>query len=211
MLIRKETEKDYREVETLIRDAFYNVNVPGATEHYLAHIMRDHQDFIKELDLVAEIDGTIVGSIMYAKCELVSENGKTKPCLTFGPLAVHPKYQRKGIGKAMMLESFKIAKELGYDSIVIFGHPGNYVSSGFVSSKKVNVCLGENIFPTAMLVKTLRDNVFDGTKYEYKESSAYEINFIEAEEFDKLFPLKEKKVLPSQEEFFIYSHSLVND
>ena len=42
MLIRKETEKDYREVETLIRDAFYNVNVPGATEHYLAHIMRDH-------------------------------------------------------------------------------------------------------------------------------------------------------------------------
>lgn len=173
--------------------------------------MRDHQDFIKELDLVAEIDGTIVGSIMYAKCELVFENGKTKPCLTFGPLAVHPKYQRKGIGKAMMLESFKIAKELGYDSIVIFGHPGNYVSSGFVSSNKVNVCLGENIFPTAMLVKTLRDNVFDGTKYEYKESSAYEINFIEVEEFDKLFPLKEKKVLPSQEEFFIYSHSLVND
>lgn len=63
MIIRKETEKDYKEVESLIRDAFYNVNVPGATEHYLAHIMRNHKDFIKELDLVAEVDGTIVGSM----------------------------------------------------------------------------------------------------------------------------------------------------
>ncbi|MGM9858451.1 MAG: GNAT family N-acetyltransferase [Bacilli bacterium] len=211
MLIRRETEKDYKKVESLIGDAFYNVNVPGATEHYLAHIMREHNDFIKELDLVAEIDGMIVGSIMYVRCELISEDGKTKPCLTFGPLAVHPDYQRKGIGKALMNESFKIAKELGYDSIVIFGHPGNYVSSGFVSSKKVNVCLGDNIFPTAMLVKTLNDNVFDGIKWEYKESSAYELDFEKAEEFDKLFPTKEKKVLPSQEEFFIYSHSLVND
>jgi len=52
--IRNETKDDFREVEILTRKAFWNVNVPGCDEHYLAHVLREHEDFIPELDLVAQ-------------------------------------------------------------------------------------------------------------------------------------------------------------
>ena len=78
IVIRKECKADYRKVEELLRDAFWDVNEPGATEHYLAHQMREHEDFIPELDLVAEIDGVIVGSIMYTLATLTAEDKTVK-------------------------------------------------------------------------------------------------------------------------------------
>ena len=93
--IRNETESDFREVEILTRKAFWNVNVPGCDEHYLAHVLRNHEDFIPELDLVAETeDGEIVGNVMYTKAKLVEESGTELSILTFGPISVHPDYQR---------------------------------------------------------------------------------------------------------------------
>ncbi len=69
--IRLETKYDYLKVEELTREAFWNLYTPGCDEHYLCHILRDHKDFIRELDYVAEIDGNIVGSIMYTKSMLI--------------------------------------------------------------------------------------------------------------------------------------------
>ena len=71
--IRNETETDYRAVEELTREAFWNLNFPGCSEHYLIHVLRSHADFIPELDLVAEADGKIVGSIIYSKSKLTDE------------------------------------------------------------------------------------------------------------------------------------------
>ena len=62
--IRREARQDRQTVEELTRRAFYNLYLPGCVEHYLVHLMREHPDFIPELDLVAEEDGQIVGSIM---------------------------------------------------------------------------------------------------------------------------------------------------
>ena len=78
IVIRNETEKDYKTVEEITRKAFYNIYVPGCMEHYLVHIMRDHEDFIKELDFVIELDGKVIGNIMYTKAKLVDEAGKKK-------------------------------------------------------------------------------------------------------------------------------------
>ena len=64
MLIRKEAPNDHAAVEALTRRAFYNLYVPGCVEHYLVHIMREHGDFIPELDFVLEEDGRIIGNIM---------------------------------------------------------------------------------------------------------------------------------------------------
>lgn len=172
MVIRNEHGEDQFIVETLIRDAFWNVHVPGATEHYMAHIMRTHKAFVNELNMVAEIYNKIVGSIMYTRGRLVAEDGTVKDCLSFGPLAIHPEYQRKGIGKALVETTIKKAKELGYESIIIFGHPSNYVSMGFVSCINMNVCVDEEYFPTAMLVKALVDDAFDGRRWQFKESAA---------------------------------------
>ena len=76
--VRNETEKDYKIVEEITRKAFYNLYVPGCAEHYLVHIMRPHKDFLPELDFVIELDGQVIGNIMYTKAELVDENGEKK-------------------------------------------------------------------------------------------------------------------------------------
>ena len=133
--IRRERTDDWKAVEELTRRAFYNIYVPGCVEHYLVHIMRGHEDFIPELDFVAELDGRVIGSIMYTKAVLTDGAGSQKDILTFGPVCIEPEYQRRGYGKLLMEYSFEQARSLGYDVIVIFGSPSNYVGRGFVSCK----------------------------------------------------------------------------
>ena len=211
IIIRSETPADYRAVEHLIREAFWNQYVPGCDEHYLVHKMRLHEDFISQLALVAELDGAVIGSIFYTKAAILDEKGRKKEILTFGPLGVLPQYQRKGCGKALMEESFARAAAMGYDTIVIFGSPHNYVSRGFKSCKKYNICLAPGVFPTALLVKELVPGVLDGKTWQYCPSSADTLcqdrDGVEA--FDAAFPKKEKSWQPSQETFFIHSHSAV--
>jgi putative acetyltransferase len=207
--IRPEQSDDYKLVEEMIRKAFYNLYVPGCNEHYLAHVMRSHEDFLPELDLVLEVDGQIAGNIMYTKAKLLDENGEERTILTFGPVCISPEHQRKGLGKRLMEASFELANSLGYDIIVIFGNPGNYVSSGFVSCIRHNISLENGAFPSAMLVKELRPHILDGRKWVYHESSALRIDEQAAEQFDSALEPMEKKVQPSQEEFFIHSHATI--
>lgn len=207
--IRRETAADYRAVEELHRNAFWNVHVPGCCEHYLAHVLRKHPDFIPELDLVYELDGKIAGNVMYTKSELLEEGGNSTGILTFGPIGVAPEYQRRGIGKALLEASFDIAAGLGYPAIAIFGDPDNYVARGFRSCKRYNVCLEGDVYPAALLVKELKPGFFDGRKLVFRESPAYEIQERDAEAFDAGFPPKEKAFRPSQEMFFILSHSTI--
>lgn len=212
-IIRLETPADYRTVENLTRDAFWNLSVPGADEHYLVHVMRNHADFVPELAFVIEIDGKIIADIMYTKTKLTDESGAVKNILSFGPICVMPEYQRMGYGKILIEHSFAEAVELGYDTVVIFGNPDNYVSRGFRSCIRYNVCLEGDVFPTALLVKELREGVLDGRKWYYHESSVVEL-LGDSEKFrlfDAEFPPKVKAWKPSQEEFFIHSHSVVRE
>lgn len=209
LFIRNETESDYEVVEDITRNAFWNVYVPGCYEHYLVHVMRKHEDFIPMLDFVAELDGQIIGNIMYTKSAIRDEAGHLKPVLTFGPISILPEYQRRGYGKALMEYSFQKAAEMGHDLIVIFGNPGNYVGSGFKSCKKYNICAEDGSFPSAMLVKELKQKVLDGRKWYYHESPVYNIDIDEAEKFDRKFKEKEKEYKKSQEEFYIYSRSVI--
>jgi putative acetyltransferase len=212
IIIRNETPDDFREVEELTRKAFWNVNVPGCDEHYLAHILRSHEDFLPELDFVAEThDGEIVGNVMYTKSALIDEDGNRMETLTFGPISVLPAYQRMGVGKALLEHSFKKAVELGYPAIVIFGDPDNYVSRGFKSCRKYNVRTENGSFPTAMLVKELKEGALSGKKWIYRESPAYEYTSSEAEEFDRQFEPMKKEFRPSQEAFYIFSHSVIRE
>ena len=94
--IRNEEKADYAIVEQITREAFYNMYVPGCVEHYLVHIMREHEDFIPELDFVLELNGTVIGNIMYTKAWLLDEEGNKKEILTFGPVCIKPGYQRRG-------------------------------------------------------------------------------------------------------------------
>ena len=212
LTIRLETEKDYRAVEELTREAFWNVYKPGADEHYYVHQMRSHPDFIPELAFVLEEDGELVGNIMYTKAWLVDENGARKEILSFGPLSIAPDRQRQKLGKRLIEHSFAAARELGYDVNIIFGNPGNYVSRGFVSCKRKNVSfIFDGNFPTALLVAELVPNALDSRKWLYIPSTAADCceDIATVEAFDAEFPNKEKAWMPSQEEFYIYSHSSI--
>ncbi len=207
--IRNEAETDYERVEEITREAFYNLYIPGCNEHYLVHVMRSHKDFVPELDFVIEVDNEIIGNIMYTKTKLIDESGQEKNILTFGPVCILPEYQRKGYGKKLMEYSFERAAALRFDVIVIFGNPNNYVSRGFKSCKKYNICIENGTYPSAMMVKELKPDALDGRRWIYRQSPVFEIDEQEAERFDAGFKSLEKKYQPSQEEFFIHSHSII--
>ena len=208
--IRNERKEDYETVEKMTRAAFYNLYVPGCVEHYLVHIMRKHEDFISELDFVLELDGRIIGNIMYTKAGLVDEAGKRKEVLTFGPVCIAPGYQRMGYGKLLLEHSFQKAVELGYEAIVIFGSPANYISRGFQSCKKYNVCIENGKYPAAMMVKELIPHVLSGHKWIYQDSPVMAINE-EAQRYDDTLEKMEKKYQPSQDEFYIISQSFLEE
>ena len=207
--IRNERESDYKNVEDITRKAFYNVYVPGCMEHYLVHIMREHEDFIPELDFVIELDGQIVGNIMYTKAKLTDEGGTEKEIVTFGPVSILPKYQRKGYGKMLIEHSLKRAAELGYEAVVIMGSPANYVGSGFQCCRKYNICVEKEKYPAAMLVKELKPGALDGKLWFYSDSPVMNVDEREAQAFDDGLEKMEKKWMPSQEAFYIMSHAFV--
>lgn len=211
IIIRKEEKRDWETVEAITRQAFYNIYVPGCVEHYLVHIMRGHEDFIPELDFVLELNGNVIGNIMYTKATLTDESGAVKEILTFGPVCILPAYQRMGYGKILMEHSFQEAVRLGYDAIVIFGSPGNYVGRGFQSCKKYHVSMGGEKYPAAMMVKELIPHALDGHTWRYRDSPVMAISEEEAERYDNTLEPMEKKHLPSQEEFYIMSHSFLEE
>lgn len=211
VIIRNEEKNDWVTVEAITRKAFYNLYIPGCVEHYLVHIMREHKDFIPELDFVLELNGEVIGNIMYTKAKLTDEGGNQKNILTFGPVCVLPAYQRMGYGKLLMEYSFQKAIQLGYDVIVIFGSPVNYVSRGFKSCKKYHVCIENGKYPAAMMVKELAPHVLDSHTWIYQSSPVMAISEKEARHYDDALEPMEKKYLPSQDEFYIMSRSFLEE
>ncbi len=210
-IIRLETKNDYYEVENLAREAFWNLSFPGCSEHYFMHVLRQHEAFIPELDYVVEYKGKTVGSVMYSVSKLIDENGSEKPVLTMGPICVLPEFQRKGLSKMLLEYTFAKAVEMGYDTVINFGNPDNYVARGYKSCKKFNVSLENDCYPAALLVKELKAGALDGRKWVYYQNNADAPcdNEEEVERYDSLFPPKVKAWQPIQEEFYIHSHSSI--
>ena len=121
MNIRLEKPEDYRAVENLTREAFWNVYRPGCTEHYVLNQYRSNPDFIPELDFVMEEDGRLIGHIMFSKAELVLPDGTRKPSWTFGPICIHPDYKRKGYGLKLLTYALEKAREQGVGFLCMEG------------------------------------------------------------------------------------------
>ena len=210
-VIRQETPADYRAVEHLTREAFWNRNVPACGEHYYLHCLRAHKDYLPALSFVLETDGGIVASVHSSRAWLRAADGTEKEIATFGPFSVLPAFQRRGFGGALLEHLFAAAEAAGTEALVIFGNPDNYVSRGFVSCAKYGISLEGGILPAAMLVKELAAGALAGKQWVFCENDAAACLEDQAAllAFDAEFPHKEKAWHPSQEEFFIHSHSLI--
>lgn len=98
---------------------------------------------------------------------------------------------------------------MGYDVVVIFGSPSNYVSSGFKSCKRYHVCVENGKYPAAMMVKELKEGALDGRTWVYSDSPVMQIDEKDALRYDGSLEPMEKKNTPSQEEFYIISQSFL--
>lgn len=200
-IIRLETKQDYKEVENVTREAFWNVYRPGCMEHYVLHCYRDREDFIKELDFVMEKDGKIIGHVMYSKAEIKADDGRKIPIMTFGPISILPEYKRKGYGKKLLDYSMQKAKEMGTGALCIEGNIDFYGKSGFVvaSTKGIHYYAEprENEVPY-FLVKELEDGFLDDIEGIYHTPEGYFVDEKEVESFDQQFRKKEKLKLPGQ-------------
>ncbi|MGL4992185.1 MAG: GNAT family N-acetyltransferase [Sarcina sp.] len=199
--IRHENEKDFRKVEEITREAFYNLYCPGCNEHLIVHNIRNHKSYIKELSYIIELDGEIVGSIFYTRSKIIGWDGVETDAISFGPISIHPKYHRIGLGKKLITYSIEKAKSLGYNAILTLGYPHHYEPYGFLGGKKYNISMSDGKFYKGLLVLPLYDNALENISGYAEFSDVYEITEQEVEIFDSIFPKKEKCFKESQIEF----------
>jgi putative acetyltransferase len=133
MIIRQENEKDFSTVYELVKVAFQTAAVTSGQEQELVGKLRNSANYIPELALVAEDNGELLGHIMLTRTLVVDGDTKNE-VLFLGPVSVVKEYRKRGIGSALMVQSLKIAGELGYKAVVLVGDPAYYHRFGFKTS-----------------------------------------------------------------------------
>lgn len=198
---RNEKKEDYRKVENLVRESFWNVYRPGCLEHYVIHKLRDDEAFVPELDFVMELDGKIIGQNVFMRANIKADDGRDIPIMTMGPICITPELKRKGYGKILLDYSLEKAKEYGCKALCFEGNIDFYGKSGFDFASKFGIRyhgLPEGEDASFFLCKELEPGFLDGVTGEYATPQGYFVDENEAEEFDKSFPPKEKLKLPGQ-------------
>ena len=199
--IRLEKKEDCREVENLVREAFWNVYRPGCSEHYVIHVLRDDPAFVKELDFVMELGGKIIGQNMFMKTVIEADSGETIPVLTMGPICIAPAFKRKGYGKILLDYSLERAENLGFGAVLFEGNIAFYGKSGFDYARNFGIRyhdLPEGADDSFFLCKELIPGYLDDVTGVYQTPQGYYVDDGEVDEFDRMFPPKEKLKLPGQ-------------
>ena len=200
-IIRSEKKEDYREVENLIRESFWNVYRPGCSEHYVIHVLRNDDAFVRELDFVMEKNGRIIGQNMFMKTIINADDGRNVSVLTMGPICIIPELKRQGYGKALLDYSLEKAKMLGFGAVLFEGNIEFYGKSGFNFASKFGIRyhdLPEDADASFFLCKELIPGYLNGIKGVYQTPKGYYVSDSDVEKFDKGFPYKEKLKLPGQ-------------
>ena len=215
MNIRLEETKDYREVENLTREAFWNVYRPGCTEHYVLNQYRTNPDFISELDFVMERlrvgDGTsgmednkIIGHVMFSKAEIILDDGTHFPSWTFGPISIHPDYKRKGYGLKLLKYAIDKAKEMGIGLLQMEGNIVFYKHAGFDLASKMKIHYHAEPRDSEVpyfLAQELIPGYWGNREGTYCPPKGYFVadeNPEAFEAYEATFPQKEKLRLPGQ-------------
>lgn len=202
--IRLERAEDYREVENLVRESFWNVYHPGCLEHFVLKKLRDNEDFVKELDFVMLENGRIIGQNVFVRAVITADDGRDVPIMTMGPICIAPDLKRKGYGKVLLDYSLEKAKEAGCGAVCFEGNILFYGKSGFTYARDYGIRyhgLPEGEDSSFFLCKELIPGYLSDVTGEYATPKGYFVcdEFPEEfEEYEKTFPKKEKLKLPGQ-------------
>ena len=201
IIIRLEKEEDYRAVEFLVRESFWNVYRPGCSEHYVIHVLRDDPAFVRELDFVMERSGRIIGQNMFMRTVINADGGGDVPVLTMGPIGITPELKRKGYGKMLLDYSLEKAAAMGFGAVLFEGNIDFYGKSGFDYARSFSIRyhdLPEGEDDSFFLCKELIPGYLDGVTGVYQTPQGYYVDDADVEAFDRAFPPKEKLRLPGQ-------------
>ena len=201
IIFRREEEKDYRAVEELVRESFWNVYRPGCMEHYVLKYLRHDPAFVPELDIVMEKDGELIGQNIFVQAHIAADDGRQIPIMTMGPICIKPEYKRQGYGKMLLDYSLEQAKAAGCGALCFEGNIGFYGKSGFKYASEYGIRyhdLPEGEDASFFLCKELIPGYLDEVIGVYQTPQAYYVDDADVEEFDKNFPAKEKLKLPDQ-------------
>lgn len=153
MLIRQETSADYEQVYQLVTEAFKSAEHSDGKEQDLVAELRKGEAFVPELSLVAEIDGKIVGHILFTEGKVGSDT-----VLVLAPLSVSPEFQQQGVGNALMKEGHNIAQNLGYTHSVVLGSETYYPRAGYVPAEQIGIEIPAGIPSPNFMARSLQES-----------------------------------------------------
>lgn len=196
---RIETPEDYAEVESMTRDAFWNIYKPGCDEHFILSLLRESPAYFPEMHLLAVADGQIVGSIVWSEAVVVDPNGYCHPVLAFGPLTVRPGWQREGIGGKLIEHTLSMARKTDYPAVVICGAPAYYRRFGFRSARDFGLHMPDGTVFDAFMALELKPGMMNRVSGSFYEDDAFAVNDPAAlAAFDAEFPRKTMMKTPTQ-------------
>ncbi|UCF12895.1 MAG: N-acetyltransferase [Thermoplasmatales archaeon] len=150
MIIRREKKGDFNSINDVNKQAFKQNN-----ESELIKRIRASKNFIPDLSLVAEVNGKIIGHILFSNINIIGVEDYES--LALAPMAVLPKFQKKGIGGRLNKEGLKKARELGYNSVIVVGHQDYYPRFGFERASKWKIKCPFEVPDKAFLAIELKD------------------------------------------------------
>ncbi|UYX50281.1 N-acetyltransferase [Bacillus thuringiensis] len=169
--IRQEQKNDYSKTEEVVKQAFLNEEFSDKKEHELVKRIRECDAFVPELSIVA-VDEEIVGHIMLSKIT-IEKDGASVESLALAPVSVAPSHQKKGIGGKLIVAALEKAKELGYESVVVLGHPEYYPKFGFKKACEWNIKAPFEVPDEVFMAMELRENALQGVEGIVQYSSAF--------------------------------------
>ena len=212
--LRQEAANHHQAVEALVREAFWNVYQPGCHEHHYLHLLRQSPAFRPELTFVCEADGVLAGQISCSSSWIELAGGGRLDTLTFGPLAVLPAFQGKGLARALVCHALRAARAAGGRAVVILGDPRHYGRYGFWCGEKWGIALENGQYLPGLQALELTPGALANAAGRFREGFVYAPDPAELDAFDSAFPVKEKAITDFQREFQVMcslGHEVIPD
>ncbi|MBW1656526.1 GNAT family N-acetyltransferase [Flavobacterium quisquiliarum] len=163
--LRQENINDFESVFQLIEKAFEKEEYSDHKEQFLVERLRESDAFIPELSIVAELEGKMVGHILFTKLKIVNDSHAFES-LALAPVSVLPEFQGKGIGSKLILYGHEVAKSLDYKSIILLGHKDYYPRFGYEPCEKYNIKMPFDVPAENCMVIALVENSLEGVSGE---------------------------------------------
>lgn len=150
MILRPETPAEYLQAEEVHRLAF-----AGPKEAQVVAAVRNSPHYRPDWSLVAQLDGQVAGHILFSYVGLQDPSGTMRPVVVLAPLAIHPQFQNRGLGKALVQEGLKRIEAAGEGLVLVRGHAHYYPQFGFRPSHELAIWPPFAIEPSEYMAKPL--------------------------------------------------------